>query len=174
MISNLYWLAWVWCAANGVTIQPDAPPQWVWCDVIDGRGYRLTEWRVPGVAAPTDAQLRALQPAADRRASDAAYPAPDVTVPMLDSAGHAVGTARIVVDAATLDPVVVINSASPQRPWAEQRAAYMAALTALKAEKAALKAALVALAADTKLDKATKDAAAAAAAKTTAAAGVGK
>lgn len=51
------------------------------------------------------------------------YPAPDITVPMVNTNGNPIGTCRIVVDAATLEPVAVINTASPQRPWSEQRAA---------------------------------------------------
>jgi hypothetical protein len=49
------------------------------------------------------------------------YPEPDMIVPMVDSNGVQVGTARLLVDSDTLLPVAVINSQSPQRPWSEQR-----------------------------------------------------
>lgn len=46
-------------------------------------------------------------------------PNPDVTVPLM-AGGKVIGTARIVVDAATMEPLAVINSASPQRSIATQ------------------------------------------------------
>jgi hypothetical protein len=52
------------------------------------------------------------------------YPQPDYVVPTLDAQGNQVGTARILVDAETLAIIAVIDTASPQRPWTEQRAAF--------------------------------------------------
>jgi hypothetical protein len=52
------------------------------------------------------------------------FPQPDLVVPTLDINGNQVGTARILVDAETLAVIAVIDTASPQRPWSEQRAAF--------------------------------------------------
>ena len=98
------------------------------------------------------------------------YPEPDVTVPLVDTNGTTIGTARILVDAETLQPLAVVNSASPQKPWTEQNAQRKEILAALKAERVALKAMYDALAKDSKLDKATKDAATSAASAALAAA----
>lgn len=59
------------------------------------------------------------------------YPAPDVTVPTVDAEGNKVGTARLLVNAVTLDTIVVLDSASPQRPWSEQKAAALASLASM-------------------------------------------
>ena len=47
-------------------------------------------------------------------------PAPEVFVPMLNSDGEPVGTARLVVIEGSLSVLASTNSASPQRTWAEQ------------------------------------------------------
>ncbi len=72
-------------------------------------------------------------------------PAPEVFVPMLNSDGEPVGTARLIVDSDTLELVAVINSESPQRTWAEQKADFMAALSTLAARRATLAASRMAI-----------------------------
>jgi hypothetical protein len=67
------------------------------------------------------------------------YPQPDTTVPMVDSNGVQVGTARILVDADTLLPVAVINSASPQREWPKQQQQFVSRLDELVSESEAIK-----------------------------------
>lgn len=67
MISNFYWIAWVWCATNGVTLTPP-DQQWRWRST-DGVTYSLVKWDVEGVPKPTDAQLLPLQAEADRLAN---------------------------------------------------------------------------------------------------------
>jgi hypothetical protein len=62
------------------------------------------------------------------------YPQPDVTVPVLDAVGQATGTARLLVLGGQL--YVVTDSASPQRPWAQQWAE-LQAQAARRAEAAA-------------------------------------
>jgi hypothetical protein len=53
------------------------------------------------------------------------FPSPDITVPVLDAAGAQTGTARLLVDA-TGTLVIVTDSASPQRPVADQLADFVA------------------------------------------------
>lgn len=78
-------------------------------------------WRVAGVAAP------ALSDLPSEAETDAAlYPQPDVTVPVVDADGNPVGTARLLVDAAG-QLLIVTDSASPQRPWPDQKADAVAA-----------------------------------------------
>ena len=75
----------------------------------------------------TDADGRAIYraPTAAELAMEA-YPLPESVVPLIGTNGVQVGTARIVVDATTMQPIAVVNSASPQKSWAEQRAEYQA------------------------------------------------
>jgi hypothetical protein len=67
-MSNFVFLAWAWCAVHGYSLDVAKPPQWVFTDLCDGKGYCLTDWWVEGVPRPTDAELRALQPEADAEA----------------------------------------------------------------------------------------------------------
>lgn len=53
------------------------------------------------------------------------YPEPDITVPLM-SGTNAVGTARLLVDADTMEVGAVTNSASPQTAWTEQVAQWKA------------------------------------------------
>jgi len=69
-----------------------------------------------------------------------AYPAPDVTIPMMDSDGNQIGTARLIADA-ELNLVAVIDTASPQRPVGEQIAAFRERAAASRAERRALRSA---------------------------------
>jgi hypothetical protein len=66
------------------------------------------------------------------------YPSPHIIAPMFDTNGVAVGTATLIVDADTKQVIGVVNSASPQKPWAEQRAAAVAEMTAQAAHRANL------------------------------------
>jgi hypothetical protein len=50
------------------------------------------------------------------------YPEPEALAPLVNAAGEAVGLARIVVDAETLELVAAVDTASPRRSWARQRA----------------------------------------------------
>jgi hypothetical protein len=87
------------------------------------------------------------------------YPRPDSLVPMIDTNGVSVGLARVLVDRETLEVIAVIDTASPKREWAQQRAAAVALLAARTAEKAAK--ASEAAAAKASRDKAAADAKAA-------------
>ena len=69
------------------------------------------------------------------------YPTPETLVPMVDATGLRVGTARILVDATTLETIAVVDTASPQRPWAVQREAILSN----RMDRAAIIAALKAL-----------------------------
>lgn len=87
------------------------------------------EWcSLPGVAAAINAIVPTL--------ATTDFPSPDIVVPLLGTNGVQVGTARIVVDRETMQAVAVVDSASPQKPWAEQRAA---AVKAMKARQDAKK-----------------------------------
>ena len=63
-------------------------------------------------------------------------PAPEVFVPMLDSDGEPVGTARLVVIEGSLAVVASTNSASPQKTWAEQKDQILAQLGSIAESKA--------------------------------------
>jgi hypothetical protein len=76
-MSNFLFLAWAWCATNGVVMDLKTEPRFEFLDRCDGRGYQLTEWRVQGVRRPTDAEIRAMQPAADAKAKVVADSAKD-------------------------------------------------------------------------------------------------
>jgi cysteine synthase len=78
----------------------------------------------PVYRAPTAAELAA-----------ELYPLPDVVVPLVGTNGVQVGTARIVVDRETMQAVAVVDSASPQKPWAEQRAAAVKQIKAMQTAK---------------------------------------
>lgn len=74
------------------------------------------------------------------------YPQPDVTVPVVDANGNPVGTARLLVDAAG-QLVIVADSASPQRPWPDQKADAVARIAAAKTRAESARAAGLAAAA---------------------------
>jgi len=89
------------------------------------------EWcSLPGVAAAINAIVPTL--------ATTDFPSPDIVVPLMGTNGVQVGTARIVVDRETMQAVAVVDSASPQKPWAEQRAAAVAEMTARAAHRANL------------------------------------
>lgn len=69
------------------------------------------------------------------------YPTPEIVLPVVDSQGRPTGkTARLLIDEATMQPVITTNSASPIRPYRIQRAEAQALQTAAKAHRDALKA----------------------------------
>ena len=87
------------------------------------------------------------------------FPSPDITVPVLDATGAQTGTARLLVDHAGA-LVIVTDSASPQRPVADQIAQYVALAASLASERVALAALVKALSTDTRLSADTRAAAA--------------
>ena len=72
-------------------------------------------------------------------------PAPEVFVPMLDSDGEPVGTARIVVIEGSLAVVASTNSASPQKTWAEQKDQILSQLDSVAESRASAAAARIAV-----------------------------
>jgi hypothetical protein len=72
-------------------------------------------------------------------------PAPEVFVPMLNSDGEPVGTARIVVIEGSLSVLASTNSASPQKPWAEQKDQILSQLGGIAESKATAAAARLAI-----------------------------
>ena len=153
-MSNFIFLAWAWCAANGVTLDLRQEPQWMFTDVCDGKGYCLTDWRVAGVPRPTLDQLRALQPQADAKAAQVAAEPQDVTVGKVRLRTHADGAVELIdgplilpgsasgayevwVDAETGLVLSVLDHASPRKSKAEKDAAKQAKRDQIKAVKAA-------------------------------------
>jgi hypothetical protein len=114
-----------WATQNGATITPDGPVR------FDGRYVTSNGVAVADVQTIQDADVEAWDAA--RRA----YPSPDSLAPLVDANGAVVGMARIVVNASSLEPVAVVDSASPQRPWAEQQAAIRGRIAARKAAREA-------------------------------------
>ena len=72
-------------------------------------------------------------------------PAPEVFVPMLNSDGEPVGTARLVVIEGSLSVLASTNSASPQRTWAEQKNQILAQLGIVAESRASAAAARIAV-----------------------------
>ena len=72
-------------------------------------------------------------------------PAPEVFVPMLNSDGEPVGTARLVVIEGSLAVVASTNSASPQKTWAEQKDQILSQLGGIAESRAAAAAARIAV-----------------------------
>ena len=84
--------------------------------------------------------------AAEQAAAEALIgPAPEVFVPMLNSDGEPVGTARLVVIEGSLAVVASTNSASPQKTWAEQLDQILAQLGSIAESKATAAAARLAI-----------------------------
>lgn len=94
-------------------------------DLLAASGYRLA-------TADEIEAWETAEAAAAEAAAALVGPQPETLVPMLDADGKPVGTARILVDT-NLQIIAVVNSASPQKPWAEQRAAYEAKAAAREA-----------------------------------------
>lgn len=68
-------------------------------------------------------------------------PDPEVFVPALDDEGQQIGTARLVVRAATWELVPLTNSASPQRIWEVQREEFRGRIAKSAAEREKVRAA---------------------------------
>lgn len=90
--------------------------------------YRLWGWEPsPWCRAMNAAERQAVDDAeaqAQAEAAAMAGPDPELFVPALDENGNKVGTARIVVRAATWELVPLTNEASPKRVWLVQRDEY--------------------------------------------------
>jgi len=117
-------LYWVW---NNTGNTPQDCREF--CALVnDYDGWHIREWKYPE-PSPNIATLEALDgPTVDAwYAATLEKPTPSVTVPMVDSNLVAVGTARLLVDAETMETIIVTNSHSPERVWAEQRADALAA-----------------------------------------------
>ena len=54
-----------------------------------------------------------------------AYPEPSTTIPVLDTNGVVVGSARLLAMQGSLQLVLVTNEASPMKPWPVQRASFL-------------------------------------------------
>ena len=106
--------------------------------LIESQGWRL--------ATPQEiADRAAAAEAADAEAEALRGPAPEVFVPMLNSDGEPVGTARIVVIEGSLSVLASTNSASPQKPWAEQKDQILSQLGGIAESKATAAAARLAI-----------------------------
>lgn len=100
-------------------------------------------WRY-ATQAEIDAKTSA-EAAAQAEAEALRGPAPEVFVPMLNSDGEPVGTARLVVIEGSLAVVASTNSASPQKPWAEQKDQILSQLGGIAESKATAAAARLAI-----------------------------
>lgn len=101
-----------------------------------------------GARLPTQEEIdarSAAQAEAEAQAEALRGPAPEVFVPMLNSDGEPVGTARLVVIEGSLAVVASTNSASPQKPWAEQKDQILAQLGSVAESKATAAAARLAI-----------------------------
>ncbi len=117
-------------------------PSWIHILADGGReatAQETADWQA--------AQAAAAQAAANAQAAAEALrgPAPEVFVPMLNSDGEPVGTARLVVIEGSLAVVASTNSASPQKPWAEQKDQILAQLGSIAESKATAAAARLAI-----------------------------
>ena len=101
-------------------------------------GWAPSPWARKMTQAERDA-LDAKIAAEQEQAEALSGPSPEVLVPALDDDGNPIGTARLVVRAATWELVPLTNSASPQRIWAVQRAEFTNKIARMDAKKAAIK-----------------------------------
>ena len=95
-----------------------------------------------GYREPTQADYDARDAAnalASEQAAAMAGPDPELFVPALDENGNKVGTARIVVRAATWEVVPLTNEASPKRIWVVQRDEYKSGIARADAVKNKIK-----------------------------------
>lgn len=123
---------------------------WVGCEVGDAAPMDcVVDFSAePPVRPMTDQELDAREAArleAEAQAEALRGPAPEVFVPMLNSDGEKVGTARIVVIAGSLAVVASTNSASPQTIWAEQKDQILAQLGIVVESRASAAAARLAI-----------------------------
>ena len=115
-----------------------------WSHILADGGREATVQETADWQAAQDA---AAQAAANAQAAAEALrgPAPEVFVPMLNSDGEPVGTARLVVIEGSLAVVASTNSASPQKPWAEQKDQILSQLGGIAESKATAAAARLAI-----------------------------
>ena len=115
-----------------------------WSHILADGGREATAQETADWQAAQDA---AAQAAANAQAAAEALrgPAPEVFVPMLNSDGEPVGTARLVVIEGSLAVVASTNSASPQKPWAEQKDQILSQLGGIAESKATAAAARLAI-----------------------------
>ena len=123
---------------------------WIACEVGDANPEDCVIDYSVGipVRAMTQEEIdaRAAQQAqAEAEAEALRGPAPEVFVPMLNSDGEPVGTARIVVIEGSLSVLASTNSASPQRTWAEQKDQILAQLDSVAESRASAAAARIAV-----------------------------
>ena len=97
-------------------------------------------WRIPSAEQIAAKEAAAAAEAAELAAC-AEYPTPESVVPMVNANGDQIGTARILVDSETMEPICVVNSASPRRAWAIQKAEHSSKKTDRAAKVAQAKAA---------------------------------
>lgn len=136
---TLQWQRPARVTVNGTDYGPNPHP-----DLVVAAGWQslaldcawtdtVTDWEEsPPVRCMTQKEIDAK---AEAEAAEIALigPDPETFVPILDADGEPVGTARLIVDSDTMELVAVINSESPQRTWAEQKADFMAARAAAAA-----------------------------------------
>lgn len=104
--------------------------------------YRVVGWDPPTVRAMTQAERETVDnaEAEDVKQAEAMDgPDPEWFVPALDDDGNKVGTARIVVRAATWEVVPLTNEASPKRVWLVQRDEYKTRIARADAMKNRIK-----------------------------------
>ena len=115
-----------------------------WSHILADGGREATEQETADWQAAQDAAASAAAEAA-AQAEALRGPAPEVFVPMLNSDGEPVGTARLVVIEGSLAVVASTNSASPQKPWAEQKDQILSQLGGIAESKATAAAARLAI-----------------------------
>ena len=106
--------------------------------------YRVVSWDPPSVRAMTQDERDIADAASAAFAAEAAAlsgPPPEVFVPVLDDAGNAIGTARLVVRASQWVLMPLTNSMSPQRYWVEQQAEFTGRSVEMDTKKDRIKAA---------------------------------
>ena len=123
---------------------------WVGCEVGDAVPMDcVVDFSAdPPVRRMTQQELddrAAAEAAAQAEAEALRGPPPEVFVPMLNSDGDPVGTARLVVIEGSLSVLASTNSASPQKPWAEQKDQILAQLGIVAESRASAAAARIAV-----------------------------
>ena len=119
---------------------------WTWLEYEDcPLDERLWGWEPePWVRRMTQEERDARDAeaeAAEAQAEALKGPDPEVKVPVLDDAGNAIGTARLVVRASQWVLMPLTNSMSPQRHWVEQQAEFTGRSVEMDTTKDRIKAA---------------------------------
>jgi hypothetical protein len=124
-----------WARMNGVPVVASEI-------TVDSQGGVVSGWRSEWGRLPTETDMAGITEAQATAEYDAqAYPAPDVTLPLVRGT-NVIGKARPVVDADTMETINLVDTASPQttmpKQWAQaasNRAERASIVTALKALK---------------------------------------